>query len=505
MVIAVAYLGAWAIFELHLFSIGIVSSTDCSTYSRSAIMNEGLPNSVETKGTSAISHGELFQSLDHPDDSIDLHFSVEKRLACVDVDSILSTSRPPLLPDFDRGETTKLLCICTLVVTWLIILVRATLGILSIFIVPTSSFLYPIQSSLKGGAALSFLMSALVALITNALVYIHGTSLRGDLFREGRLEYNTNLRLFTSTPKHAPNRWPANVVSILSLIMCYAASSQLFLILLEEEYIDHVFVNSITLLGLALGLLAKTSIATWIMHRSNKCMLSRNGFSIASKSMKPLLSQHSIRASNKSVGYVLGCLWTFSSIRLLWFIVLVPLSKHYFEEELFNGPWNFTLSWRDDDDHHMSSDAPWIALSESDSVSTPWAVALLLGILILAIAQELQTLGLHAAELAVNISRDESTWRAASSYAMGEYRALCIQSRLTLDIRANYSNEEGPGEEFHIYGFKMLYSRVFVYCIVTTGLAGFTTFIAYRNPRDPRPAAFGHYHTLADFDRQLDS
>jgi hypothetical protein len=49
-----------------------------------------------------------------------------------------------------------------------------------------------------------------------------------------------------------------------------------------------------------------------------------------------------------------------------------------------------------------------------------------------------------------------------------------------------------------LYEFDMIYMRIFVFSIVATFLAIFTTYLALQRPKGFQPAAWGHFQTLAN-------
>jgi hypothetical protein len=91
--------------------------------------------------------------------------------------------------------------------------------------------------------------------------FIHSTSLRWALYREARLEFNTNIRLFTSARSSALNRWYTNAIWTACLILCYASTSQVFLWGTVFNGYES-FVSRLAVGTLAIGLLGQAVIAT---------------------------------------------------------------------------------------------------------------------------------------------------------------------------------------------------------------------------------------------------
>jgi hypothetical protein len=73
----------------------------------------------------------------------------------------------------------------------------------------------------------SLLLNVVVTVALDCMSYIHSTTLRWALFHEGRLENNSNLRLFSSSRLHIPNKRYMNVISGLSLALTYRGVASL--------------------------------------------------------------------------------------------------------------------------------------------------------------------------------------------------------------------------------------------------------------------------------------
>ncbi|OCK86474.1 hypothetical protein K432DRAFT_284596, partial [Lepidopterella palustris CBS 459.81] len=67
-----------------------------------------------------------------------------------------------------------------------------------------------------------------ITIINDTLGNIHTVTLRWALYRENRLEFNSNLRLFSST-KSIWNSWYVNLFILVCVIATYASSPFLLL------------------------------------------------------------------------------------------------------------------------------------------------------------------------------------------------------------------------------------------------------------------------------------
>ncbi|KAE9363063.1 hypothetical protein N431DRAFT_139141 [Stipitochalara longipes BDJ] len=451
----------------------------------------------------------------------------------------------PVLPDVDRGHSTRFGCLLGLGVTWL-----AILGCLisSVFIIATQgrSCVYETPMTLAGARGASFVINVLLALFTDALGYIHTTSLRWALFRENRLDFNTNTRLFNSTRRSLSNWWPTNVLAIVSLVLCYASTSQIFITgtrttnskstTIEEGF----FVNGIAIFALGLGLFGQAAIATWCMiadsrsiptwssnpltntlaymheglpHRGRRCMISVRESSY-SKIMQPSPVQPSAKFATRSVLYVLMLAWILACLAFVWTLALVVSCRnsvlHTGNQFRFSTSW--TTVWASPT--QMANDQT-VSMNPQAIPNRSFAVQIILGLLFTCAVQCMQTISLHCIELIINMSRDEATWRQAYLHSKGASIAslgfvAASSSLLNLVLFSSKAILHWllgqclmvsfiySGNSYGSYNFDMVYMRVFIYGCVVTALAIFSTHLVIRRPRGPQPAAWGHFQTLAD-------
>ncbi|KUJ22307.1 uncharacterized protein LY89DRAFT_714133 [Mollisia scopiformis] len=444
-----------------------------------------------------------------------------------------STSR---LPDFDCGRTTKILAYCGLVVTWLLIACCITFGVVCIVKGPASSYLYPtaMADTSRGVEVLALVVNTLLTFCLDSLGFIHGSSLRWALAREGRLQHNTNLRLFKSAQNQPQNSWLANSIDGISLIICYAATSQLFalgIVVAEQSdplpWFDGYYVNGVALLMLAGGLALKASISSWIVissshailtwnsnplnsaltlvhnglgHRKNRCMLSVKQANVPAIPTRPTRKQPSSTGSVRSVRYVVMFAWTLPTLALGWLLSVFFIFRR---ATLEYPAVHFSWAWQFD--------------AVSINLPRKGALTLILAVLFMAAIQAAQTMCLHAVELIVNISRDEKAWRSAACNTGGGAR---LQTSALSSASLSWENmglfvaktvlhwlmgqaviievEKLGTDEPMVYWFNMGYLPILAYFVGALLLAIFTTALAFRRPKGPQPAAYGHFQTLAD-------
>ncbi|MCJ1406774.1 hypothetical protein MMC19_000842 [Ptychographa xylographoides] len=319
---------------------------------------------------------------------------------------------------------------------------------------------------------LPLVLNVLVTGINEALGYIHTNSLRWALQREGRLAFNSNLRLFTSARSSRPNAWYTNTCMLWCIIMSYASTSLIFMgdiphsqapgifsSLLPANYTN--FVCGYALLTLAAGILGQCLIASVALYSAGssptwssspidtaaacvavaaigpvpgRCLRSVHDKEHDALPVGPLARQRSAYTAHKEVRVVFLCLWLTVTFAVLWGGVLIGVVDKLSDVDgMYPGvSWAFlpnlpatvdlrAASWDGNTDMSgtMTLAIPWDVVGQFTWQDTPdpyipfasfcWAFALV------CLLQTIMTVSLHCAELLVNIIRDEKTWRRASS------------------------------------------------------------------------------------------
>lgn len=291
---------------------------------------------------------------------------------------------------------------------------------------------------------------------------------------------------------------------------CYAASGQLFLqtqVTAEQGFI----VNAIALTALGSGILGQALISaislynssalipSWssnplntvlvtmhlraTAHRQTRCMLSVHDRYAPSVSTMPLPRQLCLHRAYAPVRSVTRILWVLLSATLIWSIVILALS----------------LSPRAD------SKSREIIIY---GVGVPDLQLNLSAILMIVFCQAGVTLGLHIAELIVNISRDEAAWRRAtttkgariSQGMLGSAKAafLSWETVVLFTIKAVAHWLFGISVGLKAGQMVMNWQGLFPLSALMFVLAAFATFLTRRKSSGSQPAAFGHLQTLCD-------
>ncbi|KAK0117849.1 hypothetical protein ONS95_012170 [Cadophora gregata] len=198
---------------------------------------------------------------------------------CEDTETVLYG---PPLPPFDKASSTRLLCTVGVVVSWVLSILCLGVGGYAIAVNGTragSTFLLNEWSSAQK-VIIPLLLNIVVSFCTDCLGYVHSASLRWAMYREGRLAFNSNLRLLTGSKAAGPNRWYSNLLGSAGLVLCYASTSQVFIAVTswsfygdETHYQYFTFVNGVALTCLGAGLLVQTIISTACLISQSKHIL----------------------------------------------------------------------------------------------------------------------------------------------------------------------------------------------------------------------------------------
>lgn len=317
-----------------------------------------------------------------------------------------------------------------------------------------------------------FAVNLILTTTTDSLGYVHATSLRWALYREGRLQYNTNIRLFTSSRENAVNSWPANSIWISCLILSYACTSILLIRgpdkltvttpgLLSQERAPTckpgdscISLNGMAFLLLGVSLLGQTTIGavclwnhsrlipTWspnplnntvaalkssnptLRHRPDRCMLSSGGDTSGSpEPVLPARRQPNLFSLLPTVRWILGFLWLLTTVTFVWAVIVLRIVASVYAS--CNGS---PFSWAGqevlnlNDKQYLDSTCYLVHFAMDPASNSPsrtrhfsLAVQFILSILFLCGIQAATTVALHCIELVVNMTRDERCWRASTS------------------------------------------------------------------------------------------
>ncbi|CRG82902.1 hypothetical protein PISL3812_00249 [Talaromyces islandicus] len=502
-----------------------------------------------------------------------------------------SEDGPPSAVDVDIAPATRTACIVAVSTGAILSLLCLISGI---YIVQTNRKTLvagPWSISSAGQEVLALAVNTILTLCIDGMMLVHSVSLRWALYRDGRLQYNTNIRLFTSSKSATPNKGYINVLALFCLVLCYGASS---ILLLDNQALPEVneytpisdaasqlaqagtttrVVNGTALVALGLGLAGQAAIAVWCLalagceliptwssnplnttlaamqigtlaHQPGRCMLSvHQRHQPPHQAVYPAERQGNMVQAQRVVRYILALLWTLTVLAIAWPITIAAVSMSIGNSsapgQAVTEPlpcWRFGFNWNEDS---SACSRNYVTLSLSPSANThnpdantfSYSAEAVLCLVFVCAIQAGQTIALHCAELLVNLSRDEKTWRQAYSNTNQNQAAPGAQLSTNPFISALSSWENtvlftskavlhwiigrsmlpsiGPednGQDLSLpdytsingFQFDMVYSRLIIYAILAFLLAVFATYLALKRPRGCQPAAFGHLQTLAD-------
>ena len=472
----------------------------------------------------------------------------------------------PLLPSIDRSENTRYACFLVVVVSG-IVLIPCLLVLIVLFALQSHAMTnkYPVYTTLihwinvssPGAEVLALIINLVVTGCIEGLAYIHATSLRWALYKEDRLKYNTNLRLFTSAHSTKPNKWYTNILLAASLIVSYASTSLLFLKLPMGVAGDYpnadtsaVYINPVALCGLLIGISSHWIVAVWclrdtrhiltwssnpltntlaVLHtgrlqrRPGRCMMDVNNTTTEAKPYKPRVRQENLRKCIPLAHRITTFIWISVLLSVVWGAVVFlwagggEAQNAHKRQKLLQAFWTPPTSEVD------AGRAASLALEGPHGY--PIGLQCFLALLFVGAVQGLMTLCLNLVELLMNASRDERCWRNAAKLATSggarlttntlafalqswEFLVLLIMKTVLHWLMGQslcpqvegFAADEDDDHAFgtDVIGFDMVYGRVFVFGFVTLLFGIFVTFLNFRKLKGPQPATWGHLQTLAD-------
>ncbi|KAM3503312.1 hypothetical protein MY10362_004282 [Beauveria mimosiformis] len=488
-------------------------------------------------------------------------------------------------PPYDPGSTTKTLGILTTSVgalaavaclaygSFILTHYDVDVGLIDFSDTAIPGEKYAFKSAIWPKVA-SFLINLALTLCIEGMMSIHSVSLRWALYDEGRLEWNTNLRLFTSSRKSGPNRWYVNALMLFCLVLTYAASSAMFPLdhlgnrggLNDYDTSPNVdgrigvfHVNGVAVLAMGVGLAGQAVVASWCLfvssatiptwssnplnvtlttlhhgqftHQSGRCMLSvHQRHRRPSHHVFPSKKQQSICQAVPSVRLIIGFLWILAVLNIAWAVATTLIRRAVVP------PISSGFNWDDPVNPFQLQFSPAQYYNFGGTIySTSTQAALC--VLFIGLVQSLQTIGSHCAELLVNVSRDEASWRHVySDKQHNSAKGARLKSNPILDAVMYWESlvlliakallhwmmgqamtpaittvEVGqrPGKQTgdilskdskFMYEFDVVfnYTRLVIYSILFVLLAVFTSHLALRRRDGCLPATMGHLPTLAN-------
>ena len=307
-----------------------------------------------------------------------------------------------------------------------------------------------VSTGVYGQAAIltvPLVFATIITFCNESLGLAHTNSLRWALWREGRLHFNTNLRLMTQARTSKPNHWIVNSYAILVTAMTYTAAGQVFIVnqfaSASQPELDDLTFSVTALAVMTFGLFSLTAITTWsflamrhhaptwsantlnnalacahqgLEHRPNRTLLSynkfRNEMSAGFQPQIPQQRQPSLAASRPYAILVIILLWLGVLATLIWTSCTFGYGKETGDVSQAAGASVL----------HQGKAITWTS-EESSSAQPRWTVVLI-GIAFTFATQLAFTFALHCTELLVNATRDERLWRRASGNLGGRLHSV---------------------------------------------------------------------------------
>lgn len=380
---------------------------------------------------------------------------------------------------------------------------------------------------------ISFLLNIVLTAILDGMNFIHSTTLRWNLWRESRLQYNSNPRLFScarSSDSPYANRWFGNVLSALSLALSYGATSLLTFniyirgvsdgrIGVTAEKVDGdrygLDINGWAVVGLGIGLLIQAAISTSCLLSSRavetwSCNPFTNAKACAllpTPNLPPLdssLEQPTLaQPTQPSALTIIPSIRATTRLLYLFTLILLACTATTaliaYRAGRLNRAYVISQTGRADVTSYFQ------ALGQ---LSVPYYLPRgnpydarqdYVGLLIQVAAQALLTLDLHGAEAVVAIVRDEKVWRRASQRSGARFDAQDSFVHDALTCWEMWVLSAFKALANCVFGFAVSCNLFVFVAVLPLGalvllagiLAGCVDVLARWQPRGTQPVAFG--------------
>ncbi|KAK4148831.1 hypothetical protein C8A00DRAFT_47428 [Chaetomidium leptoderma] len=449
----------------------------------------------------------------------------------------------------DDNVLTRAWCVCGLVVSWIFGISSLLAGGICVYLEVRDGNAAHIILSHTWREVLPLGLNILVTLLNDSMGYVHTCSLRWSLQREGKLDFNSNLRLLTAPTHSRANGVIPNAVYLLGIVLSYGSTSLIFLSLnpelarlLGKAYdradIDGVHINAVALLTLGAGFLLQAIITNWALLETNiptwssnpldvaractvdehdgqrveprigRCMMSVHLAEQDARCCKPTPKQGRMIMAHSHVRRILILLWILPVLSGIWGGAVYGYLLKGSRNGVFGRSWSllpvFTGSTDSNCSTHQCTDGTsvlnvgWSAAN--GAAGTVGAVFLIMAF------QSIITLALHCAELIVNLSRDEGVYRAliGPRGTNGHYNSVhaAVTSWQTLFLFALKAGVHwmfglAINLQFQL-GVNMHPPQIIYFSAFTLAAAIFGLLLSVWRPRGYLPASYGHIQTMAD-------
>ncbi|CAD6944848.1 unnamed protein product [Tilletia controversa] len=435
----------------------------------------------------------------------------------------------------DPSTLAKVLCLIGYAFTWLVICAAFVVGIRGHSISIRAFYFSEYERH-----AYNIGVNLLTTVCNETMGYIHTVSLRWALFNEGKLEFNSNLRLWSHARSSPANSRIANLICFLGVVVSYSSGS---IWLMQYDKDDNVsgkqgcqaIVVPQACIAYGIGLLmqaivvsfsipsalraptfscspldtaAATVVHGMLQRRPGRCMMGLDQHKVAATPSRAVKRQKSLSTSHRAVQGVVYAAWAFVLLAIAWLAINAALVGHYPIGSIKAGFFKGTLNIKPSSFNiYRGRWIPeWAVVSESESDRFSPLVFAWVFSFVTALQIPL-TLMTHLGELVVNSHRDESTWRkAARQEGLRRESANPIAAIIT------------SGSALALFSFKAVIHAQFSDAVSivfrefitmrTSGILGlaigsallsvFLTVLSIYGRKGPQPSTFGHLQTLVD-------
>ncbi|KAL2265263.1 hypothetical protein VTJ83DRAFT_6363 [Remersonia thermophila] len=449
----------------------------------------------------------------------------------------------------DDSGWTKVWCVCGLIASWIAGVVTIGAGAFSLYREARDGGATQILMSHTWRELLPLGLNLAVTLLNDCMGYIHTCSLRWSLHREGKLDFNSNLRLLTAAKHSRPNRAIPNVLYLAGIIFSYGSTSLIFLSLnpelarlLGKSYdrndADGVHANGVALLFLGIGFVLQAAITTWALLETNIPTWSSNPLAVARactedendghrlvprvgrcmmgvhlhaeqtpRALKPRLHQSPMISAHHHVVRILMLLWSLPILGAIWggsvYAYLVRGSRNgvygrsWSLLPIFTGKTDTNCKTRQCTDGTSVLNMGWSAQGPAGTLG---------GVLVITIIQSIVTLALHCAELIVNLSRDEKVFRELIGPRGTNPRYSSIVAALTswqtlflfgLKAGVHWMFGLAINMQFQL-GVNMHPPQIFYFAVFSLVAAILGLALSMWRPSGKLPPSYGHLQTIVD-------
>lgn len=402
-------------------------------------------------------------------------------------------------------------------------------------------------------------LNIVVTILFDLMNYIQKCTLRWALWREGRLQYNSNQRLFISAHTFAPNNRYSNAFSCIALIIGYGSTSTLsttvnivglvdqdgFLIRPASSQGWALDVNGWCLTGLGIALLLQGIICTWCLVRSqhvptwssnplntahvcstggahlhttnlvtkdsqrSNYQASREPTSLAVPRPSfpvlrsrhgaflamPLPRQQPMWAHVSHAKLLTKLIWAVFSVITIWAVVVGVLGKN---DGTCSADYVRKVSPVFDFHSFWQKYCRFVVKFAKRTYTNrrDW-----LGLIIHSLILSIVTLGLHCAEVITELTRDEAIWRKATTSGAHPMAGSIMQGALSWQCWALFVFKcVAPW----IFGYALetsLYVIMSLLPLLTLAalfllLGLLAEFLVRHKPKGPQPATYGNIDAL---------